>query len=255
LAYTVCDVKKLAQGFEMQVNEWKRIAVVGGLGSNVGDVVDEDDPYGPKSLSKTAHHLVKDVLWPYNADTVLIERQRFRSGGGSAVQEWTLRVNMLESMIWAIAQTLEAGSGGSKQKLWPVNPKQVANFWVGGTTSHGRASMGKAKIEKRQKIELVRKWLSGETENEMSVKFVDDAAEMKRLFLAAASGQRVPKSDIAVDRISKLDDLADCLLQAAAWCKWEDNRSRLAALINLKEQDRPLDHETLQHAVDGKVLR
>lgn len=249
LAFCVCDVRKgtADKGVHLEVRQWRRIGVLDVQGKEVPKANDEnrDDPFGPASLSSAALRLVRDVFWPFKADTVLIERQRFRSGGGSAVLEWTLRVNMLESMIWAIARTLNGNKSQDKPELFPVNPKQVANFWIGGDVPEGgRTTTSKSKIEKKQKIDLVHKWISGDGGDgggdSLTLDFVEGAVETKRAFLAAAEGKRVSaiagkrargagSTEGPVVRISKLDDLADCLLQAAAWCKWEGNRSALAA--------------------------
>ena len=190
LAFCVCDIKKNTNGFGIKVNEWKKIAVSDYAQQDAVDRTGVEDPYGPSSLSRTAHHLVKNVLLPYQPDTVLVERQRFRSGGGSAVLEWTLRVNVFESMIWAVARTLQAEKQSGPQHLWPVDPKQVARFWVGENVTEGRISASKSKIEKKQKIDLVRRWLEEGPDDNMALSFVGHAAETKEAFLSLANGTR-----------------------------------------------------------------
>ncbi|KAI4731922.1 ribonuclease H-like protein [Aureobasidium sp. EXF-10728] len=69
---------------------------------------DRSNVYAPSSLSKIAVGLATEFL-RYKPDYILIERQRFRSGGGPAIQEWTVRVNMLESMLWASLETMRHG--------------------------------------------------------------------------------------------------------------------------------------------------
>jgi cruciform cutting endonuclease 1 len=248
LAFCVCDVKKHVDGFELRVNEWKKIGVLDLQHAIEGQIKEVENPYAPPSLSKTAYHLVKDVLLPYQPDTVLIERQRFRSGGGTAVLEWTLRVNVFESMIWAVARTLQGERGVSPQHLWPLDPKQVATFWVGGSTTEKRTHMSKSKIEKKQKIDLVRKWLVDGADDSMILSFTNNAAETKRSFLAVANGNQKSKPDenaeggkpvVVPERIGKLDDLADCLLQATAWCKWENNRDSLVSVLEEKDEFEP----------------
>jgi hypothetical protein len=134
--------------------------------------------------------------------------------------------------------------------MWSVSPKQVANFWVGGRdgVEAETRSAKRSKIEKKQKIDLVHRWLSqGDgVDGELGLSFVEGAAETKRAFLDAANHKRAittgggkARGSISLEalpsaRISKLDDLADCLLQAAAWCKWEQNRSALADRTTLR---------------------
>lgn len=84
---------------------------------------------------------------------MLIERQRFRTGGGAAIFEWTLRVNSLEAMLHAAFAALRGvripspprsdkgddsgsdgdGDGGSGDIVWDgavcsVLPRAVAGF-------------------------------------------------------------------------------------------------------------------------------
>ncbi|KAF2745584.1 ribonuclease H-like protein, partial [Sporormia fimetaria CBS 119925] len=151
-----------------------------------------EDPYNPSILSHTAHTLLTRTLLPHDPDIILLERQRWRSGGGPAIQQWTVRVNLFEGMLWAVLATLK------KEKRWvgdveSVEPKRVGGFWVGGAgagvgepgparkgTKKGarmdagsvgnlsasecetssKSKLPKNKAEKRAKIALLRSWLS-----------------------------------------------------------------------------------------------
>ena len=110
---------------------------------NTADAEDVD-PYSLNNLSRIAYELVKNTILAGAPDIILIEKQRWRSGGGSAVQQWTLRVNTLEGMIWAILQTMcserlvtqnkEANKVSEKERLYEVfgvDPKRVGNYWLG----------------------------------------------------------------------------------------------------------------------------
>lgn len=68
------------------------------------------DPFAPPHMAKAALALVTRRFLPLQPTHVLIERQRFRSAGQSAVQEWTVRVNMLEAMLYAVFTTLNFSS-------------------------------------------------------------------------------------------------------------------------------------------------
>ena len=193
--------------------------------------------FTPSALSKTALLLSEDILQSYSPDHILIERQRFRSGGAAAVQEWTLRVNMLESMIWACLTTLSASNkAGTSFSIHEVSPARVAKFWClgadtnvphdifnGKDTSGGVALSGKgvAKISKHDKIAVVKSWLDAD-----NFQLSDPATETARSFLSATKAGRKPKH---VD--AKVDDLADCFLQGAAWVRWEENRQRILQLL------------------------
>ena len=76
----------------------------------------EPDPFSPASLARVTTALVRDALLPLRPTHVLIERQRFRSAGHAAVQEWTLRVNTLEAMLHAALRTVR------EYGLWDTSP-------------------------------------------------------------------------------------------------------------------------------------
>lgn len=344
LAFCVCDVPALSktrttsskENDKKQKNEqiestlrlsvvaWKRIAVTGSTtptgrkkkvppkdeddGENKKPAcafVEGDDPFSPMQLSKTAYKLVREVLLPYSPDTILIERQRFRSGGGSAVQEWTVRVNMFESMIWAILTTLKNEGiatqtktkskeervkvgGDGKPQIWHVSPMRVASFWIGKEAKKlalpnvdiRDKKKGRVKVEKKEKVDLVQRWILSdaggiEVNEAVEITFQDEAVRTRNAFMAEKSGpNRKPKELRKIKEpkmkkvakmvvvpvvelletpgvpakeslqeeplldIGKLDDLADCLLQAGAWTKWEMNRLVLHEMIEEEDIER-----------------
>jgi cruciform cutting endonuclease 1 len=167
---------------------------------------EESDPYSVGALSKTAYGLIKKTILAGSPDIILIEKQRWRSGGGSAVQQWTLRVNTLEGMLWAVLQTIRAerlskeGEASNTEKLYDVfsaDPKRVGQYWlsraagrlaeadkkVGGilTEDLGAESEEKedesatkkkpsrTKAEKQAKIALLRSWLTATPASTASV--------------------------------------------------------------------------------------
>lgn len=196
------------------------------------------EAFDPSTLSQTAYTLLRTQLLPAKPTHILIERQRFRSMGSKHILEWTVRVNMFESMIYAVLCTLKA------EGLWDgsvrsVLPGKVGPFWVGeegdlevenaGKEGKGRKKVRKstsAKIRnKGAKIDLVRSWLeSGDVVQlgndevkTMARRYVEkwDRAPGSRKGLAKVEGE---------EKMGKLDDLADCLLQGMAWVEWEDNK-------------------------------
>lgn len=110
------------------LTEWTRVAV--SRQPAVTETATEKESFDPATYSQHAYALIMTLLFPEPPSHILIERQRFRSMGGSAVQEWTLRVNMFEAMLYAVLATLTA-RGLWKGTVHAVLPAKVAGFWVG----------------------------------------------------------------------------------------------------------------------------
>ncbi|RMY55047.1 hypothetical protein D0863_13435 [Hortaea werneckii] len=202
--------------------------------------------FTPYALSKVAYEVVIGLL-QHQPDVILIERQRFRSGGQAAVQEWTVRVNMLESMLWACLHTLqETRSTGTVNfpTIHAISPASVANFWVAGKhmdlephAPHYQGNSGdvelqqplklpRKKIEKKDKVQIVRSWIEG-SRDDVNLCFEGEAAQTADLFNSEGRGSS-PKQALPV---TKLDDLADSLLQALAWARWEQNSRQIEKLL------------------------
>lgn len=240
LAYCVLDVPAKSSE-KPSVIAWKRIAVTA---KPTKDIEATEPPpketFEPIVFAKHAYNLLRKRLLLHEPQYVLIERQRFRSMGGSAVLEWTVRVNMFESMLYAVAQTL------SSENLWtgrvqPIAPGKVGPFWIGTDDAQvvdgEEAPLRKVRTGKNAKarnkgakIDLVQQWLS----NNKMVKLGTDEAKATgeayiekwhRLPGRQAKGKMIKKD--AEEELGKLDDLADSLLQGMAWIHWEQNKRKI----------------------------
>lgn len=269
LAYCVVDVPADRHAMKLHVQSWKRLDLLEKmrpevatplLGSPTEGIADKPDTvsqailknsFTPSIMSKVALQVAQDFL-AHKPDIILIERQRFRSGGGSAIQEWTIRVNTLESMLWACFETLKASQAVSKSGTFPnvheVAPKRVASFWTAPSESH-RASTDllasdfsppvlqvssrktkSASAGKKEKIAVLRSWLDGS--GGVSLDFSPDTQAVADAFATTGTGRKVKDKDAKVaERKTKLDDLADCVLQGAAWVRWEENRRAILGSI------------------------
>ncbi|KAJ9142308.1 hypothetical protein NKR19_g7230 [Coniochaeta hoffmannii] len=222
------------------VRAWNRVDL-----RTLSPVPQRQDPapsqdFSPPSLSHLALNLVQTHLLPLAPTHILIEKQRFRSAGGSAVLEWTVRVNSLESMLYAIFATLK-GLGQWEGVVIPVDPRRVGPFLLEdegtGESQKTREPTAKtarakgSKENKKLKIALVGSWLrdgrgvlfEGESE---SMK----AAFMKRWLPKERKNKAAKEVEMRAEeekRIDKLDDVADCLLQGVAWLRWEENKRKL----------------------------
>jgi cruciform cutting endonuclease 1 len=277
LAFCVIDVpaNRYATDEKLRVQSWRRLDLLEKMRpevatplmkpalehEHVADALDTvaqtilKNSFTPSVMSKIALRVAQDFL-AHKPDIVLIERQRFRSGGGSAIQEWTVRVNTLESMLWACFETLKASQVMSKSCTFPavheVAPKRVASFWTASPDAHRpstdlfapdfappelkvpSSTAKAASTGKKEKIAVLRSWLDGS-----GVVSLDFSAETQKIAAAFTQGikRRKAKSDgadvadTAIERETKLDDLADCVLQGAAWVRWEENRRAIFASV------------------------
>ncbi len=246
LAYCVLDVP--AGSGNPSIMDWKRLAVssapVAETGDNEGREL-EKESFEPHVLSAAAYELLRKNLLVHEPTHILIERQRFRSMGSPRILEWTVRVNMLESMFYATLHTLQE-EGLWKGKVVPIAPGKVGPFWLEGdaAASPDADAEGEVKIEKLSKvrnaklskiqnkgakIDLVRNWLASGDRFELGSQEVVDMTtaylEKWRRKPGSPKGKRASKDAAVVfEKMGKLDDLADCLLQGMAFIEWDANK-------------------------------
>lgn len=188
------------------------------------------EDFSPTRLSSLAVELILTRLLPLKPDLVILEQQRFRSMGGNSVFEWTLRVNSLESMLYAVFTTLRQLGLWPGGKLEGVVARNVLEFMA---VQEGVGWMKWVKEvkgdNKRIKKDIARKMLGankllqiGEGEGVKAVvKEYVDKWELKGTRRKPVAG--------GAEGLKKLDDLADCLLQGIAFIRWQENKRRLLA--------------------------
>jgi len=169
----------------------------------------------PARYASNAYTLVDKLLSAYKPTHILIERQRFRSAGGSAVQEWTLRVGVMEGMLYAVLYALKQERGGdvSRMEVHGIEPKRVVKYWI---DREGGVKMSAREV-KKAKIEIVGGFLEGGR-----VFPEGGVRDLVAGYLKKLHGEGKGNG------LGKLDDLADCLLQGVTWLEWEGMRGRLA---------------------------
>ncbi|EAW25400.1 uncharacterized protein NFIA_108930 [Aspergillus fischeri NRRL 181] len=282
------DSHTATAGTVVKLNAWRRLAVSdalldpapdslgkieGGRASNAsklpGKVKEkEKHTFSPSEYARTAYALVTGLLHAYRPSHVLIERQRFRSGGGSAVQEWTLRVGVFEGMLYAVLHALgQAGEGaeaGMRPVVLGVEPRRVGAYWegrLGVDVDAPKKKKASSREGKKIKINLAGEWLragmggeeagSGSASGSPFQLSVADDPELRALVdaylrrwasksnpgrsvsraRAKAEGQAAVEEDGAVVEppdVRKMDDLADCLVQGVTWLEWQAMRQRIS---------------------------
>ncbi|OJD22243.1 hypothetical protein ACJ73_06412 [Blastomyces percursus] len=245
----------------------------------------EKESFAPKLYATHAYTLISFLLSTCKPTHVLIERQRFRSGGGISVQEWTIRVGVFEGMLYAVLRAIQLERKGDLTNIVVegVEPQRVMKYWMDDEEELGLHPKGKTtKVSstkksqsmtpnrrKQIKIDRIGKLLSSCTRSDaggigpadlddnIGIQFGDDRRmhEVVRAYLrkwgkkmertnadtrgnstkpiasSTASSNKVSyfaTDDLQTLEIEKLDDLADCLLQAMTWLEWQNTRQRIA---------------------------
>lgn len=193
------------------------------------------EDFSPARLSALAVDLILNRLLPLRPDVVTLEQQRFRQMGGSGVYEWTLRVNSLESMLYAVLTLLrETGQWPSELgRIEPVVARNVlefmvvrdraAGFDVGDIWGRsGADDDGNNKTDNKK----VKKDIIGRVLGSAEGLVVDGAVSpVASEYLDEWQGKK--SFQRKADRMKKLDDLADCLLQGLAFIHWQNNKRLL----------------------------
>lgn len=194
--------------------------------------------------AETAHTLLHTLVAMYKPTHILIERQRFRSGSSSHVQEWTLRVGLFEAMLYAALEAMKKERGGNLAGVgvYGIDPKRVVQYW--GEKEPGFTGVEDGVDEKKRKptsrevkkakIATVARWLEAalsESETASTAaasRKIDLLGEpspprtLAEAYLARlrTGVKRGPKVVPVLKDLTKLDDLADCLLQGVTWVEW-----------------------------------
>ncbi|EKV19692.1 DNA-binding SAP [Penicillium digitatum] len=174
----------------------------------------EQDGFSPDLYAANAYTLITSLIAAYRPTHVLIERQRFRSGGGSAVLEWTLRVGLLESMLYAVLHTLRQERGGDVADLVVrgIDPKRVVRYWLEGgsgscvrrkgdvdekTQAEERVKEKKptAREVKKAKIDLIGRWLSAAMQKQIANASLETDGDLKKLELGFAADDKIVLAD------------------------------------------------------------
>ena len=240
----------------------------------------KNDAFAPHLYAVHAVSLIKRLMAQKPTPThILIERQRFRSGGSPMVQDWSIRVGVFEGMLYAVLRTLaemKTGNGignTTDQAGNPLSfdvegvlPGRVVRYWAdrGGAEETIGVAKPKGKAMKKFKVDLVGRGLEeslhpgadrypstgtslqiGKTAHPTVSAYLSKWTKGDRSKPPSPHGNHEmtnesnnppppPPPPAAAEELSKLDDLADCLLQGMAWIEWENNRARVAASKDLE---------------------
>lgn len=229
--------------------------------------------YSPSRYADAAYRFISSILKEYQPDHILIEQQRFRSGGNSAVAEWTIRVGVFEGMLHAVLQTLREENAGKARLpiVASISPARTVHFWLKRSgRSDGLPEPKKitGREGKQARIDIV-----GQSFLDSNHRLVDVAAgKAKAMEIAfTEKWQATPGAAKALKRRKmapakadakrsapkqfKLDDLADCLLQGMAWLEWQKMRQMVLQDLDSEEPTHAILERLAQiKAVPGRSM-
>ncbi|KAJ6258431.1 hypothetical protein Dda_6471 [Drechslerella dactyloides] len=165
------------------------------------------------SLSPLATGLARHLVTAYKPTIIAIEKQRYRTMGSAAVQEWTIRVNKLEAMLHAALRVLQEEGIWERGLICSICPQRTTAFWLNRYGLLQGVRTGSA--TKPLKVKLVRMWLADGN----AVKY-----DRKNDMITETTSMFIKTSARPKHTVEKLDDLADCLLQGLGIIRWEQNR-------------------------------
>lgn len=186
----------------------------------------DKESYEPAVYAMRAYSFIKRIIESHQPTHVLIERQRFRSAGSAAIQEWTIRVGVFEAMLYAALHTLKAEKHYHCHVI-PMSPKQVNRYWLESDweeLSEQPRTRKTASAAKLEKIKCVGQIMDS-SKSTADLIFSAEAIATKLAFLS-----RHERRKSGSGTKPKLDDLSDSFLQGLGWIHWQMNRLRLSAL-------------------------
>lgn len=247
---------------------WERLSLIGGAEkeANESTAAAAATPpsaklpasaFSPPAMAAVAARLIRERLLPLRPTHILIERQRFRSGGGAAVLEWTVRVNSLEAMLHGIFayRQMDVVVSNTVETVQAVSPQRASRFLLQGGMGSGHAKellpQPRTRRTKEKDIKDVKEaFVAGllRTPKPPVLAYDEGVRGMVNAFLVrwdakqsrgrakskTAGGKAEKKSKSAVQptvepelTLSKIDDLADCVAQGLIWLEWEGNKTTL----------------------------
>lgn len=214
--------------------------------------------YDPRSVALRLDQIMQTIIDSEQIEGVIVERQRFRTGGMHSVLDATFKCGVVEGMIHTWLAIWEKGRLpgilDNKRKdvvIESISPRAVATWWnIGsGTRSSDGDSSTEASTDSDSEVDTN---LNVSDAAAKESKKVPKYATKKKLSRAIVDGwiQKLEDEERRKTRVrdinhplrvscspdirewyrleKKRDDLSDCLLQAVAWYEWREHAMKEA---------------------------
>lgn len=221
------------------IKEWKKFDLTGIKTKSFDSSRLDLSKFEPQTYSRLCHELIENVIFnskmPY-PDIVLIERQRTRNMSSKNIQEWVMKVNLFESMLFGMTYSkFQRENPSLIGNLLSVNPQRMGSYYKSNDQENSSEKTKKENV-KSERIKIVERWLretiDPNTTNEPW--FYLDPIQFPYTntnSLATTRSKSKWINELILGPDSKLqtgtikgDDLVDSLLHALSWIEWERNK-------------------------------
>ncbi|ANZ76183.1 BA75_02505T0 [Komagataella pastoris] len=228
--------------------------------------------FSPLAYSKMAYYLVENLIFKisdaelFTPSVLLIERQRFRSNGGSSVLESVIKSNIIENMIISNVYTMGQMNNKYKTKIVSSSPASMVNFWTNYKMSDGSTYLSmNSKNSKNSRITLVDRWFDALLKGAPASFILGDqlASRITNKELALLARCKNPSRRIYLlmemlnkpsigSSVVKGDDLADSLLHGLSLLRFEQNKVKLRE--NLEDLQTTISEIEQSHVQEISII-
>lgn len=235
--------------------QWKKLELKG-LSKMEFEPMIEKKVYNsePDSMFLLSSVLLEHILRS-ESDVYLLERQRTRTMGSSAIPEYILRVNILEHLLYS-GLRLNSSNDGNAYTVLSSSPKRMVDYWCNSLYESdllrrklGLKSKSRSIITKKFRIALVKSFIHNQLypQNGLSIqkfKLNDSFYKQFENYMGSyddlSFGQILnnnKETETSQPRVHKNDDFADSLLHGLAWIDWMQNYNCLKMLFRTQSEN------------------
>ncbi|KAI0461985.1 hypothetical protein LJB42_004590 [Komagataella kurtzmanii] len=228
--------------------------------------------FSPLAYSRMAYYLVEKLIFKLSdtglltPSVLLIERQRFRSNGGSSVLESVIKSNIIENMIISNVYAMGQMNNDYKTNIISSSPASMVNFWTNYKMSDGSTYLSmNSKNSKNSRMVLVDRWfdalLKGTPASFLLGDQLSNRIKSKELAILARCSNPSRRIYLLMEMLNKPsigssvvkgDDLADSLLHGLSLLRFEQNKMKLRE--NLEDLHATINQIEQSHVQEISII-
>ncbi|KAG0032886.1 hypothetical protein BGZ82_006345 [Podila clonocystis] len=216
--------------------------------------------YDPRLVALRLNEIMQTIVDSERIGGVIVERQRFRTGGMHSVLDATFKCGVVEGMIHTWLALWEKGrvSGSLDKKhkdvvIESISPRAVGTWWSIGSVSRSGSVSSEESTDSASEVDTLD--AGGMSKKPKSPKYATKKKQSRMIVDGwlhkledkdSKMGTRDNSHPLRVScsptirewyrREKKRDDLSDCLLQAVAWYEWREHAMTEALQRHVQHQ-------------------